>query len=348
MFLTFKGAVMKRILAAVSLFLIVCASLSLWPGCVKLQTPSSSQGPFSLSEVTTASSVSPEGQPLSVARVFLASTPAIYVTAKVNNAPENTSITARWFYVKDETGKTVNQQLSEDAATAKGTRYVSFSRQSTGAWDSGEYSVSLLMNDKEITNVQFTVQPIQKADVPAPTISYFKAVPEAISTGQAVTLSWNVTGADTVQISTIGTVAAAGNVIVTPVNSVEYELTATNNAGSTVMKVNIKVTSFNTDKPDLVITDFHVEGDKAYYKIKNIGGVYAKQSTTFLYVEGDRRASSLVDILAAGEEREQYFPNFVWPYGTNRSNNIHLRICADGLDQIGEYDETNNCLTVDW
>ncbi|MCX6006404.1 MAG: hypothetical protein NTZ34_03975 [Chloroflexi bacterium] len=339
---------MKRFLAAASLLLIVCVSLSLWPGCVRLQTPPSSQGPGSLSEVTTASSVSPDGQPLSAASVFVASTPTIYVTAKVTNAPENTSITARWFYVKDDTGKAVNQQLSEDSATAKGTKYVSFSRQSTGAWGSGEYSVSLLMNDKEVTNVQFTVQPVQKANVPAPTISYFKAVPEAISSGQAVTLSWSVTGANTVQISTIGNVATAGNVIVTPVNSVEYQLTATNGAGSTSMKVNINVTSFNPDKPELVITDFHVNGDKAYYKIKNIGGVNAKQSTTFLYIEGVKKTSSLVDILAVGEEREQYFPNFVWTYGANRTFKIPLRICADGLDQIGEYDENNNCLVVDW
>ena len=338
---------MKRILAVVSLLLFVCVSLSLWPGCIKLQTPPSSQGPLSLSEVTTAISVSPDGQPLSSAHVFLASTPAIYVTAKVTNAPENTSITARWFYVKDETGKAVNQQLSEDSATAKGTRYVSFSRQST-SWGSGEYSVSLLMNGKEVTNVQFTVQPIQQANVPAPTISYFKAVPEAISTGQAVTLSWSVIGANTLQISTIGTVAPTGNVIVTPVNSVEYQLTATNNAGTTTMKVNITVTSFNTDKPELVITDFHVEGDKAYYKIKNIGGVDSKQSTTFLFIEGNNRASSIVDNLPAGEERQQYFPNFVWTYGANRSFKIPLRICADGLNQIGEYDENNNCLVVDW
>lgn len=339
---------MKRFLAAASLLLIACVSLSFWPGCVRFQTPPSAQGPVSLSEVTTASSVSPEGQPLSVASVFLASTPTIYVTAKVTNAPENTSITAKWYYVQDEAGKTLNQQLGEDSVTAKGTKYVSFSRQSTGAWGSGTYSVSLLMDGKEVTNVQFTVQPVQKANVPAPTISYFRAVPEAISTGQAVTLSWSVTGANTVQISTIGNVAAAGNVIVTPVNSVEYQLTATNGAGATSMKVNINVTSFHADKPELVITDFRASGDKAYYKIKNIGGVNAKQSTTFLYIEGNKRASSMVDILSAGEEREQFFPNFAWTYGANRTFKIPLRICADGLNQIGEYDENNNCLVVDW
>jgi hypothetical protein len=339
---------MKRIPSAASLMLFVCVSLSLLPGCVRIQTPPSSQSPFSLSEVTTASSVSPDGQPLSSARVFLASTPVIYVTARATNAPENTSITARWFYVKDEAGKSVNQQLGEDSATAKGTRYVSFSRQSSGAWSSGEYSVSLLMNGKEVTNIQFTVQPVQKANVPAPTISYFKAVPEAISTGQAVTLSWSVTGANTLQISTVGTVAPTGNIIVTPVTSTEYLLTATNNAGTTAMKVNITVTSFNTDKPELVITDFHVEGDKAYYKIKNIGGVNSRQSTTFLYIEGNNKASSIVDNLPAGEERQQYFSNFVWTYGANRSFKIPVRTCADGLNQIGEYDENNNCLVVDW
>ncbi|RPJ63515.1 MAG: hypothetical protein EHM12_02100, partial [Dehalococcoidia bacterium] len=314
-----------------------------------LKGPASTNGPLSLSEVSTAGSVSPDGQPLSISSTFLANTPVIYVTAKIVNAPEDTNVSARWVYVRDDAGKTINQQLSEDSATAKGTRYISFSRQaSAGAWGSGQYSVSLLVNGKEMTNTQFTVQPVQKADVPAPTISFFKAVPEAISTGQSVTLSWNVTGATLVQISTIGTVPPVGNVIVTPVNSVEYQLTAKNNAGTTAMKTYITVTSFNTDKPELVITDFRVEGNKAYYKIKNIGGVNAKSSTTFLYIEGTKRSSSLADILPIGEEREQYFPNFEWTYGSSRTFKLPVRICADGLNQIGEYDENNNCLVVDW
>jgi hypothetical protein len=328
-----------------TLLLVIIASA----GCIRLQNPDTGKGPLTLSEVTTASSVSPDGQPLSSAATFLASTPTIYVTAKVTNVPANTSVTARWTYVKNDAGTAVNQVLGESSATAKGTQYVSFSRQpAAGAWGSGQYSVSLLLNGKEITAATFTVQPVQQATAQAPTINFFKALPEAISTGQAVTLSWSISNASQVQISTLGSVAPQGNVIVTPVTSTEYQLTASNSAGSTGMKVNITVTSFNTDKPQLVITGFRVEGDKAYYKIKNIGGVNARQSTTFLFVQGDRRASSLVDILAAGEEREQYFPNYQWTYGAARTFKLPVRVCADGLNQIGQYDDSNKCLTLDW
>lgn len=340
---------MKRPVRIITLLVTAFVCLFAASSCIKIQNSGASQGPVSLSEVSTASSVSPEGQPLSVSTIFLASTPVIYVTAKLNNAPENTTIGARWFYVKDNSGKEVNQQLGEDSQSAKGTRYISFSHQSPGGdWGSGQYSVSLLLNGKELTNIQFTVQPVQKANVPAPTISYFKALPEAISTGQAVTLSWSVTDAANVQISTIGSVAPVGNTIVTPVNSVEYQLTATNGAGSTSMKIDITVTSFNSDKPDLVITDFHVDGDKAYFKIKNIGGAFAKQTTTALYIEGLNRDSSLVDILALGEERQQYFQHYQWPYGSARTFEVPVRVCADALNQIGEYDKNNNCLVVDW
>jgi hypothetical protein len=349
MFLTTEGGAMKIIAAPLHLFLIACTLLALLQGCVRVQGPTGSQSSVSLSEVTTASSVSPDGQPLAVSSIFSATTPAIYVTAKLNNAPKNTTVGVRWVYVQDDSGRQVNQQIKEDSTAASGTRYVSFSIQpSAGAWGSGQYSAALLMNGNEVTSARFTVQSTTKSTAQAPTISYFKAVPEAISTGQAVTLSWSVTDATRVDISTIGTVAPSGNAIVTPVIGVEYQLTATNNAGSTSMKVRIAVTSFNSDKPELVITDFRVEGDKAYYKIKNIGGVNAKQSTTFLFVEGNQRASSMVDGLAAGEEREQYFPNFAWTYGSARSFRVPVRVCADALNVIGEYDENNNCLAIDW
>jgi hypothetical protein len=329
-----------------SLACVIALSLT---ACIRIQDPNAHKNTLGLSEITTASSVSPDGQPLASASTFLATTPSIYVTAKVNNAPENTSVTARWVYVTDESGKTVSQTLGESSAVVKGTQYVSFSRQSaTGIWGSGRYSVSLLLGGKEVANANFTVQSVQKSAAQAPTISYFKALPEAISTGQAVTLSWSVSDATMVQISTLGTVSPQGTRIVQPVNSTEYELTASNGAGSTSMKIKIAVTSFNTDKPELVITDFRVDGDKAYYKIKNIGGVNARQSTTFLYIDGNQRASSLVDTLAVGEEREQYFPNYQWTYGNARNFKVAVRVCADGLNQIGEYDETNNCLVIDW
>jgi hypothetical protein len=126
-------------------------------------------------------------------------------------------------------------------------------------------------------------------------------------------------------------------------------LTATNTAGSTTIKASVRVTSYISDKPDLTITDFWMEGNKAFFKVKNIGGVNTvKPTVTYLYVDGAYRASALSDILSAGQERAQSFPNYDWPYGTQRSYTLSVRVCADAQDVIGEYDEQNNCLNLSW
>ncbi|MGA2159095.1 MAG: CARDB domain-containing protein [Dehalococcoidia bacterium] len=319
-------------------------------GCIKVASPTNTGAPVAtLSNVNTATAVSSDGLPLSVASIFLATTPNIFVAATVSDAPENTLVTAQWILVKDSAGKLLNQMLFNDTSTVTGTKNISFNHASpAGGWQAGQYAISLQLNGKEITTAQFTVQSVQQADVPAPTISYFNATPDTIDTGQSVTLSWSTTDATSVTISGVGDVAGQGTTIVTPVNSAEYTLKATNAVGTTSTKVNIYVTSYISDKPDLVITDFHVEGNKALYTIKNIGGVTAKQSTTFLYVQGDHKASSLVDILPSGSERTLAFPNFEWSYGTTRNYTLPLRICADGLNVIGEYDKSNNCLEINW
>lgn len=191
-----------------------------------------------------------------------------------------------------------------------------------------------------------------------PTILFFKAMPEAISTGQAVTLSWSTRDATSVTLSGIGDVPPTGNKIVVPVNSREYTLTASNKAGSTSLAVSIDVTSYISDKPDLTIIDFRVEGKKACYKIKNIGQTAvipesytnpnARPSLTYLYVDGTYRDASRVEVLAPGEERELCFPNYEWTHGSTRTFSLPVRICADVQNQIGEYDKNNNCLVLDW
>lgn len=334
------------------LFILVTIITLVLPagGCLKVSSPTTTNAPVAtLSDINTATAVSSDGTPLSVASVFLASTPNIFVAAKVNDAPEDSVVTAQWVLVKDSTGKLLNQVLFNDSSPVSGTTNIYFNHASPeGGWQSGQYTISLQLNGKEVTVAQFTVQTVQQANIPAPTIGFFKAVPDTIDTGQSVTLSWSTTDATSVNISGVGDVASQGNTIVTPVNSAEYELKATNNVGTTSATVNIYVTSYISDKPDLVITDFHVEGAKAFYTIKNIGGVAAKPSTTFLYIQGDNKASSLVDVLPSGSERTQAFPNFEWTYGSARNYTLPIRICADGLKAIGEYNKDNNCMQINW
>jgi len=67
---------------------------------------------------------------------------------------------------------------------------------------------------------------------PAPVIASFQAAPGSIRAGEAVTLSWAATGADTLAIDNgIGPVTGS-SVIVTPPATTTYRLTATNATGS--------------------------------------------------------------------------------------------------------------------
>ena len=329
---------------------IILISITLSAGCIKVKNTGETSGPATLSEITTAAVVDAQGQAMGVAREdFTADTPMVYLSARVNAAPEDTQITAHWIYFADDSNKEVDQPLFDDSLAVKGTRYFSFGHPApSGSWEPGQYVIEIKVNDKEFANARFKIKSLQKADVPAPTITFFKAYPEAISFGQSVVLSWSTTDADRVNLSAAGKVPATGNKIVNPAVSMEYTINATNAVGTTSKTLRVEVTSFNSNKPELVITDFWTEGDKAYYKIRNIAAVQCQASTTYLYIEGNYKDSSLVEVLAPGQERTQVFPNYNWTYGAARTYKLPVRVCADARNQVGEYDESNNCLIVDW
>ena len=332
------------------LLAVILISMTLSAGCLKVKNTGDSGGPVALSEITTAAVVDAQGQAMGVAREdFTADTPTVYLSARVNSAPENTQITAHWIFFKDSSNREVSQALFDDSITVKGTRYFSFGHPApSGNWEPGQYIIEIKVNGKEFANARFKIKALQKADVPAPTITFFKAEPEAISAGQSVVLSWSTASADRVDLSAAGKVMATGNKIVNPAVSMEYTLSATNAIGTTSKTLRVEVTSFNSNKPELVITDFWTEGDKAYYKIRNIAEVQSQASTTYLYIEGNYRDSSLVEVLAPGQERTQTFPNYNWTYGASRAYRLPVRVCADARNQVGEYDEYNNCLIVEW
>jgi len=321
-------------------------------GCVKVNPDAVSQGegPATLSEITTAAVVDAQGQAMGVAREdFTADTPRIYLSARVDNAPVDTQITAGWLFFKDGNNIEVNRPLYDDSITVKGTRYFSFGRPApSGSWEPGQYIIQIRVNGKEYANARFKVKAPQQADVPAPTITFFKAEPEAITYGQSVVLSWSTTAATKVDLSAVGSVQTIGNKIVNPATSMDYVLTATNAVGTTAKKLRVEVTSFNSDKPELVITDFWAAGDKAYYKIRNVGGAEARESLTGLYINGMLADQNRVEILAPGQERVYSFPALKWSYGAQRAYKTPVRVCADDYNRIGEYDELNNCLVLDW
>lgn len=74
-----------------------------------------------------------------------------------------------------------------------------------------------------------------------PRIIKFTAVPDSIIAGEKSTLLWNVENADTVSITSLGTVQLTGTQDVTPIQTTTYTLTATNKASSATAQATITV-----------------------------------------------------------------------------------------------------------
>ncbi|RQW79924.1 MAG: immunoglobulin domain-containing protein [Methanothrix sp.] len=74
-----------------------------------------------------------------------------------------------------------------------------------------------------------------------PRINYFMADKSVISRGDSATLSWSVSGAESVVISGIGSVRSSGSMSVRPSYTAFYTLTATNGGGSDSANAYIEV-----------------------------------------------------------------------------------------------------------
>jgi K319L-like, PKD domain/OmpA family len=77
----------------------------------------------------------------------------------------------------------------------------------------------------------------------APIIVNFAANPSTINAGQSSTLSWQVQNADTVVITTLGTVALNGSQAVTPATTTTYTLTATHGTQTATANATVTVNS---------------------------------------------------------------------------------------------------------
>ena len=77
----------------------------------------------------------------------------------------------------------------------------------------------------------------------APRVQRFMASPSTINPGQSSTLTWEVEGADSVEITGLGTVATSGSSPVSPAQTTTYQLTASNSGGSTSQTIIVQVRS---------------------------------------------------------------------------------------------------------
>ena len=85
----------------------------------------------------------------------------------------------------------------------------------------------------------------------APVIVNFTANPTTINAGQSSTLSWQVTNADTVVITSLGTVALTGSQAVTPAATTTYTLTATHGTQTATAQATVTVNA-GTSLPRIV------------------------------------------------------------------------------------------------
>ncbi len=76
---------------------------------------------------------------------------------------------------------------------------------------------------------------------PEPEIDFFTALPDTIEQGQVTTLNWATREAEEVTISGLGRVQNNGVVVVSPLDTTTYTLTATNAAGTKTAEVTVTV-----------------------------------------------------------------------------------------------------------
>jgi hypothetical protein len=95
----------------------------------------------------------------------------IYCSVKVTGASFSSNIKARWTYLNGELEAIKNKTIYTAAAKAEGREYLSFSigRAEGKTFPTGNYQVTLLIEDKEQTSLEFKV--VDAAALPGPYIS---------------------------------------------------------------------------------------------------------------------------------------------------------------------------------
>jgi hypothetical protein len=108
-------------------------------------------------------------------------------------------------------------------------------------WQDNYYPVNPNYNNPVIIYQQ--AQPVSYV----PVVSSFTADPNYVQPGQAATLTWTVSNADTITISpSVGSVAATGSVAVIPATTTTYTLTATSTQGTVSASTTVTVAPYIT------------------------------------------------------------------------------------------------------
>jgi hypothetical protein len=303
----------------VILSLLVLISIVASSGCnVKFNPGGKTSSSALISDATLATEIDSQSKPVNASNTFTVTTEKIYLSLKLNNAPANTQVVAKLTYLGGEAASMANSTLFNNSQAGAGNGYMSFAMKApTGGFPQGNYQAVVSANGQENINLPFTVQNLstQKG---WPSVNKFTTSKDTISSGQSVTLSWDISDATRISLQPeIGTIAASGTRSVTPTVTTTYKIIASNDAGSTTREITVNVGAAVTGAPDLIITEVWLEGCMVYYKIKNIGPNDSPATTTYIYVDNllpTMGWSSFVDVLKPGQEKGMVFSSYQWPW----------------------------------
>ncbi len=291
--------------------------------------------PQGLSTVFTTQ-VDPSGRPLNQSSAFSVDTPTILCSVYVSGLPASAQVKASWLHFDG----TAWRPVQENALTVAGSTYLVFSLNAPASgWQTGDYVVRLSVNNQQKLESRFSVQ--ASRDIALPVVNNFTVTPSSVTLGQALTLSWNVSGASRVVIEPdIGNVEAGGNRAVTPGADTTYTLTALNGGGSTSATAKVTVVAPVTQKPDLVVVDVFRQVNMVYYIVRNDGSAASKPSSAKLYRETTELGSSYIPSLAPGEQRTLQFGSVSWSF----LYPTPVSVCVDTASENDETTKANNCM----
>jgi len=107
-----------------------------------------------ITNATMATAMDKDGAPLDSITSYSTDAPELIVVGKLNNAPEDTTVTFVWYYE----GKEGNRVSA--TAGGGGSIYVNSSVPNNDAWPTGNYKVEIYVDEREKPDatVEFTVE----------------------------------------------------------------------------------------------------------------------------------------------------------------------------------------------
>jgi len=281
--------------------------------------------------------VDSSGRPLNSATVFSVDTARIFCPVSTAELPAASELSARWLHNDNGSWKTIK----EESFSVAGASNIIFAINAPSAgWRQGDYAIRLLLDGKVVSQTGFSVKLNENAALPV--INNFEATPMTVTSGQPLTLSWNVSGASRLNIEPdLGSIDAGGSRTITPGGDTTYTLTAINSGGPASKSVSVKVLPALTEQANLAAIDVFREASMVYYTVRNDGPATSKPSSAKLYVGMNMVGSGYIPPMAPGEQRTLVFGTFSWRY----TYTTPATVCVDTQNENGAANAENKCLT---